>query len=275
MMTSHSYTDRLTPRRRRAFTLIELLVVVTIIVVLLSMLMPAIRSAQDNSYVPVCANQLHQISIGLLSYATEHSNMMPPGNATSWPGLGIDAAWNNGGGGSPMGATYTITTGYITDIRTFYCPAWTHPYAQYDTVDAAGMDPNGNISSAYGGWPAPGHAGPTTFRDISYIYRSSFGVDINSTANGIGGGKPPSIRGPLSVVIMSDHWFSRLGVSWATYSHRSAGGGYNAIRLDGGCNWFGDPDNQYMIGTNIFQTQAVWGLQEKIWKNFFLSPSPP
>jgi prepilin-type N-terminal cleavage/methylation domain-containing protein len=59
-------------RRRQAFTLIELLVVVAILAVLAAMLLPALRNAKEAANRTVCINNLRQIGIGIMAFATEN-----------------------------------------------------------------------------------------------------------------------------------------------------------------------------------------------------------
>ncbi len=287
MMTSHLQADRPTPQRRRAFTLIELLVVVTIIVLLISILLPSIKNAQEMSYLPTCANQMRQIFVGTFAYATDNANQMPPGqDAMGQGGMGIDATWRNnvtagwpsytsgtGQYGMPMGIGFPVMNGYITDAKVMYCPAWTHPYAQYDFMDMIPLDQNTTTPGAYGGWPAPGHPGPSVFRDISYTYRSSFGIDPNTVGWTANGGKAPNLRARANVVILSDHWFTRYFICWATYSHRAGGGGYEGLRLDGSTDWFSDIDNKAAIALPIQlpigHNNGSWGTMENFWQTFF------
>jgi prepilin-type N-terminal cleavage/methylation domain-containing protein len=61
-------------RGRRAFTLVELLVVITIIALLISILLPSLKKAREQSKLVKCANNLSQIIKGGQLYAVEDPN---------------------------------------------------------------------------------------------------------------------------------------------------------------------------------------------------------
>ncbi|MBI4580240.1 MAG: type II secretion system protein [Planctomycetes bacterium] len=58
-------------RRRIAFTLIEVLVVVAIIALLVAILLPSLASARYHSKLAACQSNLHQLGVGIVSYANE------------------------------------------------------------------------------------------------------------------------------------------------------------------------------------------------------------
>ena len=63
---------------KRGFTLIELLVVIAIIALLAAILFPVFARARENARKSSCANNMKQMAIGLMQYAKDHDDYLPP-----------------------------------------------------------------------------------------------------------------------------------------------------------------------------------------------------
>ncbi|HVZ93208.1 MAG TPA: prepilin-type N-terminal cleavage/methylation domain-containing protein [Phycisphaerales bacterium] len=63
-------------KRRCAFTLLELLVVVAVMAILLSVLLPAIRSARASGQTIVCLSNMRQLQAAQLLYCNDHKGQL-------------------------------------------------------------------------------------------------------------------------------------------------------------------------------------------------------
>ena len=60
---------------RRGFTLIELMIVISIVAILIALLLPALRSAREATHRVVCASNLRQTGIGMITYGNDHDRL--------------------------------------------------------------------------------------------------------------------------------------------------------------------------------------------------------
>lgn len=63
--------------RRNGFTLTELLVVIAIISILMTILLPALKTAKEMAKIAACSGNLRQIGIGVTAYAFDFNGIFP------------------------------------------------------------------------------------------------------------------------------------------------------------------------------------------------------
>ena len=123
--------------RKRAFTLIELLVVIAIIALLMALLMPALRLAQDQAAGLVCVNNLRQLSLAWFTYTVDNDGKLVDGHIPRNPNFTRGIHWveppQNAGGvyvGEPGDPTLEdkfrgIRTGllfsYVKTVKVYHC----------------------------------------------------------------------------------------------------------------------------------------------------------
>ena len=79
-------TTKLRTGKFSFFTLVELLVVIAIIGILAALLMPALQVAKDAAKKISCVNNVKQISLGTITYASDNNVFAPwlPGVSNAW-----------------------------------------------------------------------------------------------------------------------------------------------------------------------------------------------
>ena len=132
--------------KRKGFTLVELLVVIAVIALLMAILMPVLRRAQDQAMRILCGNREKNLLLAFTMYADTHNNQLPRSGGY-WPwdvpmntrnqllrcmGVDVDSFSYNDASENPGDMTFSVPTGYgggssggvpIQYSDNFYCPA--------------------------------------------------------------------------------------------------------------------------------------------------------
>ena len=108
------------PDTRRGFTLIELLVVVSIIALLISILLPSLRSAREQAKTVTCMSMQASIGRGMATYLADNNDWLPGSPGTS----GSQLLGNSGSGSWDAGEIYidvepVQTWDWATPLRMF------------------------------------------------------------------------------------------------------------------------------------------------------------
>lgn len=110
--------NRIEPHKQTigtAFSLIELLVVISIVAVLISMLLPALRSMRIAAHQVVATSNTRQILLGLQAYAADYNQRLPYSRGPWTPNP-------SGGGNYVYWPAALYHGGYTTDINVFWGP---------------------------------------------------------------------------------------------------------------------------------------------------------
>ncbi len=135
-------------RRCHAFTLIELLVVVAIIAMLISILIPALTRAREQSKRSVCLSNQRSLGLAIQAYAYQNRDAIPRGPDLPlpyFPSQGFDDWTTNQVRIGPLHAAQglgDILTHDLNDPTVLFCPAddSTDPTEELEKLNQPGGD---------------------------------------------------------------------------------------------------------------------------------------
>ncbi len=160
---------------RTAFTLIELLVVIAIISILAALLTPALKSARDTARGTVCASNLKQLGLAIISYSQDNDGYLP-GGVTG----GGNRWFNNlcAGGFIPHGPSPTDPPRNTQGSSIVHCPMAKSP--------SGITSPDGGYATAYGSpLYVMGIASPDRHRKMSEFQNTSGVVALYDAVIGV------------------------------------------------------------------------------------------
>jgi prepilin-type N-terminal cleavage/methylation domain-containing protein/prepilin-type processing-associated H-X9-DG protein len=103
-------------RRNTGFTLIELLVVIAIIALLAAILFPVFARARENARKSACMSNMKQIGLGMMQYAQDYDERMPPYTANDQADRNIPAQL-------AIAGWALLLDPYLKSAQIFQCPS--------------------------------------------------------------------------------------------------------------------------------------------------------
>ncbi len=114
-----------------AFTLIELLVVIAIIMIIAGLLLPALARAKHASRKVICINNVKQMAVSWVMYATDHNDILMANGGYNWAWNTRTQLWVQGhfydindyiNNNYLIDPSYALMANYIKTLPTFHCP---------------------------------------------------------------------------------------------------------------------------------------------------------
>jgi prepilin-type N-terminal cleavage/methylation domain-containing protein/prepilin-type processing-associated H-X9-DG protein len=268
-------SPRLSSGRRPGFTLVELLVVIVIIGILVSLLLPAVNKIRSAASRSACANNLKQISLACINYATSNNAILPYGRkydfmeSYTWSELILPQLDQNAaavrydtlssrrvppgyanitlGTAGPVGPNGDTGTGNLpavrnTLLRVFTCPADIEPSTN-DQANPIDSFVRGNYRGCAGAGDIYGgfQGGPPNSSNLGI-----FGVvPGQSFDGGPTWGPPPQLTKGVAITQVNDGMSNTLLFS----EGRAPSIGSPSMLL--GAQWYGD------MGGALFSTELT------------------
>ena len=241
----------------RGFTLIEILVVVAIVAMLVSILLPSLSLAREQSRRAVCLSNLHQSGLGFSMYSIDYRQLLPSRDHFAYNIKGPknvckpDGTWTTITAWINYGPLYGRYVG--KDLHIFYCPGnIQYSYEDPDHGAATFFDLSGGTT--FGGYIYAIPLMPTTCpRETAkgvYPTQIGNGVDVPGISplyaawadNKVTTSGYDPRRRILQALLADDVISSYGGVGMGEFVHKT---GYNVLFSDYHAKWV--PDYKHII----------------------------
>lgn len=217
-----------TSRRRQGFTLIELLVVISIIGVLVGLLLPAVNSAREAGRRVQCQNNMKNVGLGLLSFATAKGVFPTAGSFIDTspdtvppnpPSSSLNALVNPVGSQSamPMFSWVVEILPYMDNQELYNAWNKSEPYGGTSTPPNGGANNLAIGRTALGVLRCPDdNTAQTGQGNLSYVVNGGFQTwhTIPYAWNAFGADGQPGTGGPSSSVL---NWALPNNTNWDMY----------------------------------------------------------
>jgi prepilin-type N-terminal cleavage/methylation domain-containing protein len=213
--------------KSRGFTLVELLVVIGIIAILIALLLPALKKAQEGARRTVCLSNLHQIHTFMVMYAQQYKDVVPLGYSGNAPGAKQNNYFLSRDGGAAgvrlvnMGVFFAANLLREGKGTALFCPGVNHPSHMYD-------NPPDNL------WPPTLETTRCAYsvRPLDdVIWQASAPVPI-SKRDGVTPADMPKLTRLRDMAIVADITSSPTRVDTCHVQ------GFNVLYSHGGAHWF-------------------------------------
>jgi prepilin-type N-terminal cleavage/methylation domain-containing protein len=247
------------PTKSRGFTLVELLVVIGIIAILIVLLLPALRKAQESARRTVCLSNLHQVHTFMVMYAQQSRDQIPlgysgPPNATAAKQNNYFLSRTASGGTRLVNMGLFFQANLLREGKgtALFCPSTQSPFHLYDNPPDNVWPPSlDTVRCAY------------SVRPMDDVIFATTGPLMATKRDGVTPADLPRLPKLKDMAIVADITSSPTRVDTCHVQ------GFNVLYSHGGARWFGRKDVEIPLQACLGAFSAAKDVyQDQIWARF-------